>query len=396
MMRHCLFIMLFLSLFTPYPDEETPQTRAPFGYRPFYISHYGRHGSRYMSERGQVEVVLNVMLEARKRGILTAQGEALCDDMIAFDTGHDDMYGQLAPPGAIEHRHIARRMYRHFKPVFSRRHRRNVKCISSMLPRCIVSMANCCEELNSCAPALQFEMLAGVKYYRLLNTPDTTRALMEIRQRSKDYLYPRFPEYFDDASFFERIFSDPEAARELSSDWTGFFMKLFDCAGDAVCAGLDVDLKSYLTEDEMAGLMHFRNCIIFAEDGRNELNWEARKPMVKIFLNEILSKADDAVAGNDVAADLRFGHDSGLSGLMTLIGLEGYDMESSPEKAWEVWDASEMMPMASNLQIVFYKNIFNKKVLVKFLFNEREKSIPALGNGPYYPWTDLRDYLGSL
>ena len=31
-----------------YPEPEILQTPAPAGYKPFYISHYGRHGSRYL------------------------------------------------------------------------------------------------------------------------------------------------------------------------------------------------------------------------------------------------------------------------------------------------------------------------------------------------------------
>ena len=31
----------------PYPMKPTTLTKAPKGYKAFYISHYGRHGSRY-------------------------------------------------------------------------------------------------------------------------------------------------------------------------------------------------------------------------------------------------------------------------------------------------------------------------------------------------------------
>ena len=31
----------------PYSYEAQTMTKAPSGYKPFYISHYGRHGSRY-------------------------------------------------------------------------------------------------------------------------------------------------------------------------------------------------------------------------------------------------------------------------------------------------------------------------------------------------------------
>ena len=33
----------------PYAFAKAPLTKAPRGYKPFYISHYGRHGSRYYS-----------------------------------------------------------------------------------------------------------------------------------------------------------------------------------------------------------------------------------------------------------------------------------------------------------------------------------------------------------
>ena len=384
------------SLFTPYPGQNGGQTRAPFGYKPFYISHFGRHGCRYMSSGEQVAVVLDVLEAAHQQRLLTAEGLALYQDFLAFDAAEEGMYGQLSERGGIEHAGISQRMFRHFRPVFTSRKRRIVRGISSMYPRCVLSMTHFCMELKSRAPRLKMDLSAGVKYYKRLNTPDSTRALVEIRSRGEAYLNPKFPSFFDDTAFFGRVFKDPAAARNLSADWTAFFMRLYDCMCNVDCVGLDIGLKRYLTEEEFTGLMHFRNCIIFAEDGRNPLNWDARKPLVRVFLKEMLDKADEAVAGNEVAADLRFGHDSGLSGLMSLIGVAGYDVESDPADAWKVWDAAEMMPMASNMQWVFYRSRFKKEILVKILFNEKETSIPALGPGPYYQWTDLRAYLMSL
>ena len=54
--------------------------------------------------------------------------------------------------------------------------------------------------------------------------------------------------------------------------------------------------------------------------------------------------------------------------------------------------------MASNLQIVFFKN--SKKpedILVKFMLNERETSIPVpTDKFPFYKWTDVRNYLEDI
>ena len=50
--------------------------------------------------------------------------------------------------------------------------------------------------------------------------------------------------------------------------------------------------------------------------------------------------------------------------------------------------------MASNIQWVFYRNR-KGDILVKFIYNERERTIPALEavNGVYYHWSEVRPYL---
>ena len=116
------------------------------------------------------------------------------------------------------------------------------------------------------------------------------------------------------------------------------------------------------------------------------------------ILADFIEKADAAVAGNDVAANLRFGHDSGLQPLLSYLRIKGYEelipMAKAPEKGWYSF---EQMPMGSNLQMIFYKNA-KGDVLVKLLRNERETTIPALKpwKGPYYRWKDLRNYFVNL
>ena len=55
----------------PYPTETYRQTPAPKGYKPFYISHYGRHGSRYYWEASLYRRIDSLMTEAHTKGILT-------------------------------------------------------------------------------------------------------------------------------------------------------------------------------------------------------------------------------------------------------------------------------------------------------------------------------------
>ena len=50
-------------------------TPAPKGYTPFYMSHYGRHGSRWLIAKDSYTSVVEPMQKARQYGKLTAKGE---------------------------------------------------------------------------------------------------------------------------------------------------------------------------------------------------------------------------------------------------------------------------------------------------------------------------------
>ena len=55
-------------------DRQLPTkvlTPAPKGYEPFYMSHYGRHGSRWLIGEGDYTNPINTLKEARAEGKLT-------------------------------------------------------------------------------------------------------------------------------------------------------------------------------------------------------------------------------------------------------------------------------------------------------------------------------------
>ena len=70
---------------TDYPYEYvTPRlTKAPSGYKPFYISHYGRHGSRYYWNAMLYQELANLLTKAHERGQLTKEGEAFFEKFMA-------------------------------------------------------------------------------------------------------------------------------------------------------------------------------------------------------------------------------------------------------------------------------------------------------------------------
>ena len=57
-----------------YPGPSGVQTKAPKGYEPFYISHYGRHGSRWLIADEDYVRVMEVFEKAHAAGALTDLG----------------------------------------------------------------------------------------------------------------------------------------------------------------------------------------------------------------------------------------------------------------------------------------------------------------------------------
>ena len=47
-----------------YPGPHKKLTPAPKGYKPFYISHYGRHGSRYLCDQNDYDYPYNILKRA--------------------------------------------------------------------------------------------------------------------------------------------------------------------------------------------------------------------------------------------------------------------------------------------------------------------------------------------
>ena len=94
---------------------------------------------------------------------------------------------------------------------------------------------------------------------------------------------------------------------------------------------------------------------------------------------------------------LRFGHDGCIMALLTLMGIDGWTTAvTDPSKISDVWQIYRI-PMASNLQFVFYRSKKSPDLLVRVVLNDRELRLPIAGEqAPYYRWEDLRSYYAGI
>ena len=115
-------------------------TPAPNGLKPFYISHYERHGSRYLINPKDYTYTIGCLRSADSARVLTGVGRSVMERVEKMYAEAYMRFGELTPLGAAQHRQIAERMYDRFPEVFEGT--AHVDAKSTVVIRCILSMAN--------------------------------------------------------------------------------------------------------------------------------------------------------------------------------------------------------------------------------------------------------------
>lgn len=78
-------------------------TSAPEGYVPFYINHYGRHGSRHLTDPNDYNGPLHVLQQADSLGKLTPTGREVLHKVTLVCNESRDKLGELILRGAEQH-----------------------------------------------------------------------------------------------------------------------------------------------------------------------------------------------------------------------------------------------------------------------------------------------------
>lgn len=384
------------SNYQSYEFTETKLTPAPKGYTPFYISHYSRHGSRYHSSEKYFLLCMPGMAKCDSLGLLSDEGKAWYEDAKAVLNEHQGMFGMLTNLGSQEQEAIGKRITERFPEVFSGKNgRKEVRNRCTRVPRSIVSMTSFNTVIAQYATDLHFSYAVGDKFRTYLNTDAENYHLLD---KFDNEVENSLKHLINTSRVFEVLFNDTDAAAKVIDDPYSFAKGIFLVSAISPNTDIRPDMLKYFHEEDILGHWIIRNNIFYAGFGNSAEMAAEVATIAHPLISDIVEKADEALAeGSNLAADFRFGHDTGLIPLVATIGIKGMDEKWSAFKAHEYWSASEFIPMASSLQMVFYKNR-KGEVLVKFLYNEKETTIPALKPeyGPYYSWSVLKTYLLSL
>ena len=369
-----------------YEFDAIVDTPAPKGYKPFYISHYGRHGSRSNWGDRDYRAVIDVLSKAEEKGILTREGKELLTEAQAVLDGYDGMDGRLTARGVREHRQLAQRMYRRFPDVF-RKGPKSVRVECSTVQRCIISMASFTNALTACQSDLKWSFDTGEKIFAYISN-DRSR---EQKAKEREMLKPLYEVPVDTTWVLGHLFTDPDAGHALVGNVNQFQTHIWYTACIAEDFDVPGDVFRHLPFDVVYKYFDIANRDLYLGHCNSVEFGPERMSRCQPLVDDIIAKADQALRDGTVSADLKFGHDYPLLALSNYLGLEGVGDRMSFDEIPQKWFGPRYICMASNLQIVFYKNR-KGHVLVKFLHNEQECRLRGLESvsGPYYDWDTVR------
>ena len=160
-------------------------------------------------------------------------------------------------------------------------------------------------------------------------------------------------------------------------------------------------IDSIFTPDERHALYKIDNYLLFCSFGGTSLPDSNRYfATMDLLVDDIIKYADLAIEGkNSASADLRFGHDYYLLGLLATTKFNEIPMDcdyTDIDKLAEVWRGYQFITMASNMQFVFYRSKKSPDVLVRILHNENDMTLPIeSATAPFYKWEDVKSYLAN-
>lgn len=369
------------------PVELTP---APAGYKPFYLSHYGRHGARYAWQSDIYKLIHYTLKDAAADDNLTDLGKDYRERFESLYPYVKYRVGDLSRKGFQQQQELAERMYKNLPQVF--KGDAHVRAWTSTSTRCVMTMSAFCLGLKAQDPKLDiFENFGKVFLPAILPLDGSNPFKNEDYKRTPVAFEETWDEYIDRTIDYKpilsRLFVDPDKAVEPEKQWDLVSYLYFFAAG---MASLDTDLvfTDIFTPEERIALWKIDNFQFYWYAWQTHLGYMP-------ILDDIVAKADERIASGEKGADLRFGHDYTILPLLMILNLDGMGREA--RNADEIADICRLqqVPMGANVHFVFYKNNAGD-VLFKVLHNGKEATLPLETDmWPYYSWNSFKEYFGK-
>ena len=389
-------INLSASGYKAYPGPQKALTPAPAGYTPYYISHYGRHGSRYLIRPADYDKPYMTLKKLADAGMLTEKGLEVFDKVGQIREEARGREGELTQLGAEQHRGIAKRMFERFPEVF--KGKTNIDAKSTQVIRCILSMENALLQFASMNPELNITHDASRHDLYYMNYKDSALITLRNEATKAQEFWDFSKKHRTGERVIDLLVKDKEYLKENKIFGHMLVEKLFELASNIQSTEFrhKFDMYDIFNEDEIYDLWAGGNAWWYVSYGNSPLSGGNQGFTQRNLVRKIIAEADSCLAFPHPGATLRYGHDTMVMPLVCLLNLNGYDKKVSLDDLDKVgWLIYRIFPMACNVQFIFYhKNDQDKDVIFKILHNEDEAVIPELKpvQGCYYKWSDFKEY----
>jgi len=377
-----------------------PLTPAPKGFKPVYLTHFGRHGSRFLDNASNYDRPYNILKEADDAGALTDFGKDVLRRVGIIRAEADQRAGDLTPKGMQQHRDIARRMVENYPELF--KNGKTIMARSTTSHRVLVSEYSALMQIIRMRPKIRIDYDSSNHDEPWMYTED--RAVSAHKRKINTAVQEFNQRHTHPERLMKALFKDPAYITDVQGrDQSGsLYSSLYDLASYVQGSDPGVDLNDVFTYDEWYDLFLINNMRWYSQGGYSPLTDNVVPYGHCVTLQNFIDFADEALAGNGVSVMLRFGHEVTLMSFFSLLDLNGSGYSTDDlESVADHWVAYDLAHMGGNVQWVFFRDR-KGDVIVKFLMNEEEATLPESvpfykdGKGreqkPYYRWEDVRKF----
>lgn len=393
-----------------YPAPKKPvSVKAPEGYIPFYISHYGRHGSRWLPSDSRY-IWVNRHFDDESN--LTPLGKKVKGWLTQVWENAKGNGGKLTKLGEKQHRGIADRMAHNFPQIFAKGN--HVQARSSVVDRCAKSMLAFTDELRQLQPSLDMDVktdsadMAWIAYTspEVKALENRTHIVAKVSpDRFLHQLFKDITKVDDPMKLMSEIHTIASSIQDVGLNFKSYPRQI------------EKGLYGLFTDEEFKAFYDANNLRMTICNGEYPTNERIPARSAISLWKNVEAEADKALASDRPSATLRFGHDTSLYRLYSLMNMffarpdACCDTDAKMASYKKESDAMDVVvPMAANLQLVFYKKKqWNRaypesNVLVRILCNERNVGELNLNAyiynddiedmaGNYYTWASLKNYM---
>ncbi len=391
---------------TPYRPQQDwhSYSAVPAGFTPVSIQHVARHGSRFLSDRSDDVLMLQLLALARQQQALTPLGERFAALMHRLHQAHQpNQYGEISQLGVAEHQGMAARLLARFPQLFSAAQQQRLRfavlhsgreradqsgeAFVGVLLAAKPQLAPLFDAAKADPANLYFNKAEGSEGYERYRDEDprlkavlTQLASEPARQQSAAALLARLfsPAFVSQLASGAIRLTVPDEDDEIANvaDAAAVIYSLYSIASNLTGEG-PFDFADLLLPEHLLPLAELDDAESFYGRGPGFAGEDITYRLAGRLVADMLQKAETPAG---YLATFRFSHAQALIPLAAYLGIPGASEALPVEMAYSYqhsqWRSSRVSPMAANVQWEVYRDA-GGTMLIRMLHNEQESQFKA-------------------